>query len=184
MCHSPCQAWLRILGLILSCIASSLLVTGCQSTGKSNLREPLVVKLGQFKSATVEVKSTVTKPPKRLDEFMAQLESRIIARLRSTNAFTRIYPAAAIDSPSELKILVTITKVRDVDNTDRLMWGAFAGQANSQATVELLEQPSGKLLGVGDIEGKSSGGSVMAGTTLEAVDRVADQVVRLVMENL
>jgi hypothetical protein len=64
------------------------------------------------------------------------------------------------------------------------MWGAFAGQANSQATVELLEQPGGKLLGIGEIEGKSSGGSVIAGTTLEAVDRVADQVVRLVTENL
>ena len=184
MSHSRRRASLRILSLLLSCIAGSLFVTGCESTGKSTLREPLTAKLRQFKSATVEVKSTVPKPPKRLDEFMAQLESRIIARLRSTNAFARMYPAAAIDSPSELKILVTITKVRDVDNTDRIMWGAFAGQANSQATVELLEQPSGKLLGIGDIEGKSSGGSVIAGTTPEAVDRVADQVVRLITENL
>ena len=184
MSHSRRRASLRSLSLLLSCIAGSLFVTGCESTGKSNLREPLTTKLSQFKSATVEVKSTVAKPPKRLDEFMAQLESRIIARLRSTNAFARIYPAAAIDSPSEIKILVTITKVRDIDNTDRIMWGAFAGQANSQATVELLEQPSGKLLGIGDIEGKSSGGSVIAGTTPEAVDRVADQVVRLIIENL
>jgi len=165
-------------------MAGLLFVTGCQSTGKSNLREPLAVKLRQFKSTTVEVKSTVPKPPKRLDEFMAQLESRIIGRLRSTNAFAQIYPAAAIDSPSQLKILVTITKVRDIDNMTRLMWGAMAGQANTQATVELREQPSGKLLAIGDIEGKSSGGSIIAGTTPEAVDRVADQVVRLITENL
>jgi hypothetical protein len=40
------------------------------------------------------------------------------------------------------------------------------------------------LLGSGEIEGKSSGGSVFAGTTTEAVDRVADEVVRLVHENI
>ena len=63
------------------------------------------------------------------------------------------------------------------------MWGAFAGQAKTEATVEFREQTTGKLIGSGEIEGKSSNGSVLAGTTPEAVDRVADEVVNLVEEN-
>src|SRR2546430_13528433 len=34
-----------------------------------------------------------------------------------------------------------------------------------------------------EVEGKSSGGTVFAGTTPESVDRVADEVVRIIREN-
>jgi uncharacterized protein DUF4410 len=170
--------------LLASCSILLLLVTGCASTGKSTMRQPFSVKLGQFKSATVEVKSEVPTAPERMDEFMVQLESRIIAKLRARKAFEKIYPHSASDSQSDLQILLIITRVRNVDNMDRLMWGAIAGQAKTQATVEVWEHATGNLLGAGDIEGKSSGGSVFAGTTPEAVDRVADEVVRLIAENL
>lgn len=160
-----------------------LLGVGCASSGKSAMREPLSVKLGQFKAATVEVKSALSKSPDRLDEFMVQLENRIIAKLRARNAFEKIYASTA-DSAADLEIQVIITSIRDVSNFNRVMWGAFAGQANSKATVNFKEHASGKLIGSGEIEGTSSGGSVMAGTTSEAVDRAADEVVRLVSENL
>lgn len=168
---------------VLSCTLI-LLATGCASTGKSSVSQPLNVKLSGFKSATVEIKSALPKSPAKLDEFMVQLESRVIAKLRERRAFDKIYPQAATDSPSELRILVSITKVREVNSFDRVMWGAFAGQAATEATLEVREQATGKLLGAGEIKGKSSGGSVIAGTTSEAVDRVADEVVRFVVENL
>ena len=158
--------------------------TGCASTGKSVVREPMNVKFGQFKSATVEVSSTMEKPPEKLNEFMAQLESRIIAKLREEKSFERIYPAAATDSPSELRLVLMITGVRDIDNFNRVMWGAFAGQANTRAKFEVRKKETDQLLGSVDIEGKSSGGSVFAGTTTQAVDRVADEVVRIVREHM
>jgi hypothetical protein len=148
------------------------------------MQQPLSVKLGQFRSATVEVKSALSKTPDRLDDFMVQLESRIIAKLRARRTFEKTNANAAKDSTEELEIQVIITSIRDVDNFDRVMWGAFAGQAKSKATITFTERASGKLIGSGEIEGKSSGGSVFAGTTVEAVDRVADEVVRLVVENL
>ncbi len=168
---------------ILICSIVFLFAAGCASTGNSTMSQPLSVKLSQFKSATVEVKSTIPKAPEKLDEFMEQLQSRIIVKLREQKAFEKIYSQAETDSHSDLRITVIITKIRDIDNFDRVMWGAFAGQAKTDATVEFTEQTTGKLIGSGEIEGKSSNGSVLAGTTPEAVDRVADEVVNLVVKN-
>ncbi|MDB6123162.1 MAG: hypothetical protein JWQ71_2155 [Pedosphaera sp.] len=161
-----------------------LLATGCASSGRSAMRQPLSVKLSQFKSAAIEVKSALPHDPEKLDEFKVQLESRIVAKLRQQKAFGKTFAMASSDLPAELNIVVIITKVREVDNFNRVMFGAFAGQANTTATVELREQATGKLLGSGEIEGKSSGGTVFAGTTPEAIERVADEVVRLITENL
>src|SRR5690348_6698656 len=129
----------------LSGLFTALLIfaAGCASTGQSKLSQPVAVKLSQFKTATVSVKSAVTKPPERMDEFMAQLESRIIAKLREQRAFEKVYPAAA-DSIGDLQIIITITSIRDINNFNRVMWGAFAGQASTRTKVELKEQSSGK----------------------------------------
>lgn len=162
-----------------------MFVAGCASTGKSTVRQAFSVSLGQFKSATVEVVSAAEKNPARINEFLVQLESRIIAKLREKGTFAKVYSQAAdADAKSDVALRVIITNIRDISAFDRVMWGGLAGQANTKATVEVRERASDKLIGSGEIEGKSSGGSVMAGTTSEAVDRVADEVVRLVVDNL
>jgi hypothetical protein len=170
--------------LIALCSVTLLFATGCASTGNSTINQPFTAKLNQFKSATVEVKSTVANPPEKLDEFLEQLQIRTIVKLREAKAFEKIYSQAETDSHSDLRITVIITNVRDVDNFNRVMWGAFAGQAKTEATIEFNEQATGKLIGSGKIEGKSSNGTIFSGTTPEAVDRVADEVVKIVEENL
>ena len=178
-----CRPGLRHLLAIL-CLALLAFASGCASTGKTTVREPITIKLGQFNSARVEVGTSLTNASPRLHEFMVQLESRIIAKLRDAHAFQKIYSAADSDSAADLAIVVTIIRVRDLENMDRLMWGAFAGQAKSRATVEVSKLSSGQRLGGCEIEGKSSGGWVGAGTTPEAVDRVADEVVRFIADSL
>ena len=132
----------------------------------------------------MEVKSTVAKPPERFAEFLVQLESRIIADLRSTNTFKKIYSNAAdADNAAELGILVVVSDVRDVDNFNRIMWGAMAGQARTRALVEVRNRKTNEVLGAAEVEGLSSGGSVFAGTTSQAVDRVADEVVKVIVQN-
>lgn len=158
--------------------------TGCASSGTSTVRQPFSTKLGQFKSASVKVSSSIAKPPTGLNEFMAQLEARIVAKLREKQILEKVYShVAAGDSKPDLDLFIVITSVRDVTSFDRVMWGAMAGQATTKATVAVRNRASGELIGSGDIEGKSSGGSVFAGTTTEAVDRVADEVVKLIESN-
>jgi hypothetical protein len=181
------QSWRLInhlSGFTFFALLLSLLTSGCASSGRSTVQQPFGTKLAQFKSASIQVTSTVAKPSANLEEFKVQLESRIIAKLREKQVWGKIYSqVSAGDAKPELNVSVTITAVRDVSNFDRVMWGAMAGQAKTTAKVEVREVSSGKLLGAGDIEGKSSGGSVVAGTTSEAVERVADEVVKLVVDH-
>ena len=90
--------------LFLICSIAFLFATGCASMGDSTMSQPLSVKLSQFKSVTVEVMSSMPKAPEKLDEFMEQLESRIIAKLRQQKAFEKIYSQAETDSHSDLRI--------------------------------------------------------------------------------
>ncbi len=167
--------------LLLSVLA---LISGCASDSRHTITQPFSAKLADFKRAKVEVKSIVEKPPERFGEFLVQLESRIIAELRARSFFEKAY-SHTVDSaqPSDVHIRITITGIRDVSNYDRVMWGAFAGQANIQAQVDIVENTSQKLIGGGSIEAKSSGGSVFAGTTFQAVDKTADEVIRFLLEN-
>ena len=173
----------NILILVL-CSAVFLLAAGCASTGNSTIDQPFSVKLGQYKSAKVEVKSTAANRPEKIDEFLEQLESRIIVKLRDMQTFEKIYSNADTDSHAELHIVVTITKIRDIDNYDRVMFGALAGQAKTTAMVEIKDEATGRLIGSGQIEGKSSNGTVLSGTTPQAVDRVADEVTNIIRKNL
>jgi hypothetical protein len=170
--------------VVFLCSAALLLATGCASTANSTIDQPFSVKLSQFKSAKVEVKSIATNPPEKIDEFLEQLGSRVIVKLRDTQTFEKIYSNAETDSHADLHIVVTITKIRDIDNFDRVMFGALAGQATTTATVEIKDETTGKLIGSGQIKGKSSNGTVLSGTTPEAVDRVADEVINVVRKNL
>jgi hypothetical protein len=161
------------------------LATGCASSGSFTMNQPVSVKLSHFKSATVAVKSGLNGAPERLDEYMEQLESRIVVKLREQALFGKIYSHAETDSHADLGITVTITKIRDINDYDRVMWGALAGQATTHAKVDITDLATGKLIGSGEIVGKSSdNGTVFSGTTPQAVDRVADAVVDLVKSNL
>ncbi len=114
---------------------------------------------------------------------MVQLEIQIISKLRAQNAFEKIFSHAVSDQLSDLQIVVILVEMRDVDNFDRVMWGAMAGRAKTQARLEIRDRHKDKIVGISTIQGKSSGGSVFAGTTLESVDRVAEEVVRQILAN-
>jgi hypothetical protein len=177
--HLQPRHFLTIIGSLVL-----LLACGCASSGNFTMMQPVSAKLSQYKSVTVEVKSKLTKPA-NLHEFMEQLESRIVVRLRNGHAFGKIYTAADTDSHADLRITVSITKVYDLGIGDRIMWGGMAGQATTHGFVELTDQTTGKLIGSGEIIGRSSdNGTIWSGTTSEAVDRAADAVVDLVEKNM
>jgi hypothetical protein len=99
--------------------------------------------------------------------------------------FERVYSAAAsAGQPAELALVVTVTKIRRVDAGSRVILGAFAGQGEVIVQVDLVNGHTGALLASAVIEGKTSGGTIFAGTTPQAAERVTEQVIDFVVSNL
>lgn len=152
-------------------------LAGCASGGSTHFSQALDSSLSGYNTVVVAVKSNVANT----DALVMQIEGAILAALKNQGKFSKVSSSIIVNATDMvLKITVTITEVRDVNTFDRVMLGALAGQGKMYADVELAESPSGKILAKGLIEGKTSGGSIFAGTTPEAADRVAEEVVKLV----
>jgi len=105
--------------------------------------------------------------------------------MRNKSFFDRIYSAiAASESIPDLKLKVTITELRKVSAGARVMVGAFAGRGKMVVKMEVFDGKSDTKIGEGTAEGLTSGGTVFAGTTPQAVERVAEQVVSFLTSNM
>ncbi len=163
---------LRLLFFVLLCV-----LAGCASSGTTQLSQPLTTNLSVYKSIVVAVKSDVANT----DALVVQIESAVISALRKQGKYSKVFSSATSNvAEAELRVTVDITRIRDVNPYDRVMWGALAGQGKIYADVELTESQSGRVLSKGSIVGKTSGGSVFAGTTPQAAERVADEVVKFI----
>lgn len=76
-----------------------------------------------------------------------------------------------------IAIDMNITEVRAVGGASRFMFGAMAGRAGITVDVVLTQADTGEELGTLQATGKSSGGTIFAGTTNQAIEQVADQIV-------
>lgn len=178
-------------GLLLLLISA----TGCSTTttsGSYSLNGPLPQKLSHFKTAIVEVRSAIEKPPKNQEKFMAFLEARIIEELRERRVFETVSPREPSITPDGLCIVVTLTKIREPNAAASFFVGLMAGVATAKATVEFKEQPGDRLIGGGQAEGISSGtlewdvteAYLYKGTAAEAVPALAKRVVKLIVDHL
>jgi hypothetical protein len=50
--------------------------------------------------------------------------------------------------------------------------------------VELIDLKMGKTIGAFKVEGKSSGGTIFAGTTPQAIERAVEQIVDFVQKSM
>ena len=166
---------------VLICTAVLLLASGCGSTSK--IQQPISTKLGQYKSAAVTVKANVILQQEgRLDDYMKRLQDEVVRRLRERKAFEKI--SVATNEPVDLQIVITITRISDVDSGRRFMMGMYAGPAVVRGYVEFREGAGGKRLGSAQVEGASGSGTFVGGTTHGALDQFGGEIVELVMKNL
>lgn len=171
------------LALAFSLLVVALL-TGCASSGKFTMYQPVSTKLSQYKSVSIQVESAVQPPPEHMDEYLKQLGDSIAVKLRDRKLFAQINFTSDTNAVATLLIHVFITKVHDVDVGRRLAWGSMAGSAVTEANVRLTEEPAGKVIGTGEVIGQSSNGTIFSGTTPQAVEKMADAVVNLVQSNM
>ena len=106
-------------------------------------------------------------------------------RLRTKGLFERVLPRVASgDEKHDLIVLVTIKQLRRVSHQARMMVGAFAGRGKMVADIQLRDASSEAVIGQATAVGKTSGGTVFAGTTSQAVSMIADEVVKLLEQNM
>ena len=165
-----------LLGFALA-FFSVIVLSSCSpvSTVKNNLvLKP--TKLSTFKTMTVNVSSDVKK--KGIDKLVAELRNQIIKDLKKEGLFK------VLNSNGELKLNVEITKVRQVSGAARVLFGALAGRAKVYAKCEIVNAKTNEVLRKFDAIGESSGGSIFAGTTNQAIEEISKSIVNYIKSNM
>ncbi|HEV2721359.1 MAG TPA: DUF4410 domain-containing protein [Thermoanaerobaculia bacterium] len=111
-----------------------------------------------------------------------QLESMIVSTLTSSQVFPAVFGASA-NGAGELRVDANISDLRRVSSGARVMLGAFAGRGNMTVNVKLVDTRSGETVGSFTSQGTSSGGTVFSGTTDQAVELAARQIVEFLRQN-
>ncbi|WP_353684557.1 DUF4410 domain-containing protein [Thermodesulfovibrio sp. 3907-1M] len=150
-------------------------LSGCASTGSIQPVESMNLqgKLSNYKTMNFEVTTTLND---RQDE-VKELKEKLIEKAKEKGLDKKL-----VENP-ELKVVVNITNVSGVSTMGRLMFGALAGRATVEAQVELIDSAKGKITEL-KAEGKSSGGSIFAGTTSQALDKLAEQIIDYLVANM
>jgi len=126
-------------------------------------------------SASVDVQSVL---PDKADSAQA-LRNAIASQLVNKKAFRSITDS----SSSDYLLRVTVTNVSEVSQGARILLGALAGQASISASCEVVDRKQDKVIGSMTTNAKSSGGHIFAGTTQEAIDIAATQIVDYLLQN-
>jgi len=159
---------LSLLSICLFFIYSCASTSSIQPTGNTFSKGIL----DNYKTIKFEVSTVLSD---RQDE-VKELQQKIIEKIKEKGLESKLS-----ENP-DLKVLIKITDVKGVSTAGRLMFGALAGRATVQAQVELIDTNKGKI-GELQAEGKSSGGTIFAGTTSQALEKLADQIVEYIAKN-
>jgi hypothetical protein len=164
-------------GLILLVL---LILTGCASSGGIQHASPIATGTPvSVDFALVETSSVLTG----LETEKSLLNELIISGLRARNVFGDVDGnAPAGDTSSGIKIKVVITEIKKISRGERDWAGALAGRARIVVGATVSDLSSGKRIEFFEVVGESSGGSNLAGTTDEAIQRAAGLVVAQVIE--
>jgi len=158
-------------------LAVLLALTGCVSSGRVQHAGPVTTGIPvSLDFALVETTAT----PGDLDAETRLLNESIISDLRGHAIFDEVdaaIPAGDTGPVNGVKIKVVVKDIKKISNNERAWAGALAGRARIVAEVTVSDLSSGKLIETFGAMGESSGGSNLAGTTDEAVQRVAEQIV-------
>jgi len=153
-------------------VASSLV--GCASSGVVKNATPILTSRPvSLDFVDVETSSALNdlEPEKRF------LNESIITGLKQKEIFGTVSGKwEEVSSGSGLKIKVEIKEIKKVSDDARVWAGALAGRARILIHVTVADLNTGKQIEVFEVEG-NSGKSSSAGTTNEAIQQAANQVV-------
>jgi hypothetical protein len=157
-----------------------LALAGCMSTGLIQHASPIMPGTPvSVDFALVETSSIIGD----LEAEKHSLNDLIISDLRASGVFGEVdgEPAAA-GATNGIKIKIVIKEIKKISRGQREWAGALAGRAQILVEATVSDLSSGKLIETFEAEGESSGGSNLAGTTEEAIQVAAEQVVAQVIK--
>lgn len=157
-----------------------LTLAGCASFGQVRDASPITAQK-PFDLDLIWVKTSSALPATEAETRM--LGDAIVSALRDTQLFKQVSGnKAELGSGSGITIEAEITRIRKISKNTRLWAGALAGRARIQLHVRIADFNSGKTMETFDADAESSGGSALAGTTDEAIEQAAGEVVGEVLK--
>ncbi len=153
-------------------------LASCASKGVMINITPSEVKLSSYKSLWVSVSSETAN-----EDEMRMLVDEVVKKLKSTTMFEQISGLEDSATPLDLHLKLNIVDVIRVSMQDRAFAGAIPGKAKILVDGELIDTASGNSVGSFRVEGKSSGGSVFAGDTRQAILRASEMIIEYISIN-
>jgi hypothetical protein len=161
----------QFLALALLLLAAA----GCASSGALRDVSPLVA-AKPFDLNVILVQTASPLPGLTAEKQM--LNDAIASGLRDTHLFKSVSANRAdLGAGSGITVTATITRIKAISRSERQWAGAMAGRAKIWVHVAVSDLNSAQPMQTFDVYGESSGGSNLAGTTDEAIDRAAEPVV-------
>ncbi len=167
---------------ILACTALSVyLVTmaGCASPSRSQT-SGVIISGKPVSTAIVYV--TIGTSLTGLDHEKLRLREALLSSLNESKMFeTVVQNWAGTNLGNGIKISAEINRLKKVSAEARAWNGALAGRASATVRTTITDLKSGRPIEEFEVVGES-GKSAFAGTTDEAISRVADQIVTEVLK--
>jgi len=158
-----------------------ILFGGCASTGTIRVTTPMTVKLSTYKTMFLDFSSQVPGS----SEETVQLETMTIVKLQEKGLFDKLIAGSSSpDAQADLRLNAKIVRLKRVTSEARMWVGGMAGRAGIDVEVELFDLKESKTIGTFMAQGRSSGGTVFAGTTPQAVERAVEQIVEFIQKNM
>ncbi|MGA2247195.1 MAG: DUF4410 domain-containing protein [Verrucomicrobiota bacterium] len=155
-------------------------LVGCVSSGSIHEASPITA-TKPFDLDLIFVKTTSSSSDLEAEKQM--LNDEIVSGLRDTHLFNAASGIRAdLGSGSGITITADVVKIKKISKNKRLWAGALAGRARIRVQVTVSDLNSGQPIETFEADGQSSGGSSLAGTTDEAIERAADIVVGEVLK--
>lgn len=153
-------------------IAFGLFSFGCAATSQQAVLMAPTFEIGTGQQIYVLVDRSGSR---NIDEMEA-LAREVVQQLDASGAFDLVDARTPDDDREGLLVTCKILKIRRVKREDRVMMGALAGVASVEVQVTVTDTQSQEVLGESTVTGKSSGGTVFAGTTEQAIEKAAEGI--------
>ncbi len=165
-------------GVLLLSIA--VFLWGCAS-GNVSTRVATTAKLSNYKIVLFKTSSEVPDS----SEVISQLEKVTVSRIREKRFFDNlVIDSSSTDAQPDLRIHARIVALKKVSSGSRIMYGAAAGRSGLDVEVELYDLKENKIIGKFIAQGRSSGGTVFAGTTSQAIELAAQQIIEFIQVSM